>query len=298
MKKIPAFIFTSLLLTGCNFLNFKKNETNITTNKEIDQENHEHDWIISYDDYGAFLGRNENNITGFYDYNYLSFEFDEFSDQNIQNLNNKNIKTFAYLNVGSLENYRYYYDNFKNITIGEYENWEDEAWINVSNVEWQNFIVNTVAKGLKNRGAFGVYMDNVDVYTFAKENKLNFSNYATGLKNIIKGVSDLGLKVMINGGSEFLDDMNDKNDSIFDSIWGYHQEEVFSLIEDYDRNIFTTQNSEDSSYYKETLKMMHDKNKNLFLLEYTKNEALKEKIKRYCEENNIHFYIADSVELD
>lgn len=304
MKKIFILPFASLLFSGCSLLvnlkpNFNQNtKTPEGNNTGNNINNDDHGLIISYDDYGAFLGRSENNTQGFENYNYLSFEFDEFSDENIQKLNNKNIRTFAYLNVGSLEEYRSYYNDYKDITIGEYENWEDESWIDVTNSRWQSFIVNTIAKGFKNRGAFGVYMDNVDVYTVAKESKLNYSSYASGLKNIIKGVADLGLKVMINGGSEFLDDMNDKNDNIFDSIWGYHQEEVFSLIEDYDKNIFGKQDSEDSAYYKEIINLMINKNKNIFLIEYTKDENLKEQIKRYCEEVHAHFYIADSIELD
>lgn len=305
-NQFPLFLAT-ILLTGCDFSNFISIKDSATTSDKTNNDNinkdennnwqHE-DLIISYNDYGAFLGRSENNTEGFENYNYISLELDEFSDEKIQQLNNKNKKVFAYLNVGSLENYRSYYNDFKNITIGEYENWEDESWIDVSNTNWQNYVVNTIAKSFKNRGVFGVYMDNVDVYTVAKENNLNYSQYAIGLKNIIKGVADLGLKVMINGGSEFLDDMNDKNDSIFNSIWGYHQEEVFSLIEDYDKNIFGKQTEEDKNYYLEITKLMKDKNKNVFLLEYTKDDVLKETIKVACEMNNYHFYIADSINLD
>ena len=103
---------------------------------------------------------------------------------------------------------------------------------------------------------------------------------------------------MINGGSEFLDDMNDKNNEIFDSIWGYHQEEVFSLIKDYDKNIFGKQIEEDTNYYLEIAKIMKEKNKNIFFLEYTKDETLKETIKQACEINNYHFYIASNINLD
>lgn len=315
MKKIYKIFLATILLSGCDFSNFisirdkndngnnniNNNSTNNNNNNDDNGDNqghHDNDWIISYDDYGAFLGRSENNTTGFDKYNFISLELDEYSDETIQSLNNKGKKIFAYLNVGSVENYRYYYNDFKDITIGEYENWEDESWVDVTNTNWQDFIINTLAKSFKNRGVFGVYMDNVDVYTVAKESGLNYSNYAVGLKNIIKGVSDLGLKVMINGGSEFLDDMNDKNDSIFNFIWGYHQEEVFSLIEDYDKNIFGTQTKEDKEYYLEIAKLMKDKGKNIFLLEYTKNEFLKETIRTQCEINNYHFYIADSINLD
>ena len=298
MKKIYSLLLTTILLSGCGFLDLLNlNTKNQTTSGNNTQHNNNNDQIISYDDYGAFLGRSDNNSQGFDSYNYLSFEFDEFTDQTINTLNNKGIKTYAYLNVGSLETYRDYYNDFKDNTIGNYENWEDEKWIDVTNTSWQNYIVNTVAAGFKNRGAFGVYMDNVDVYSYAIENSLSKSGYANGLKNIIKGVSNLGLKVMINGGAEFLDDMNDAGDDIFDYIWGYHQEEVFSLIEDYDNNIFGTQDSEDSRYYKEILEMMGRKNKNLFMLEYTTNQTLKDQIKMYCEIQHVHFYIASDIDL-
>ena len=188
MKKFCVFLLSTILLSGCNFPDFVKINNKPTTDDKTDEkENNNNDnLIISYDDYGAFLGRSENNIEGFENYNYISLELDEYSDEKIQKLNEKGKKIFAYLNVGSLENYRSYYNNFKNITIGEYENWEDEAWIDVTDSSWQNFIVNTIAQSFKNRGAFGVYMDNVDVYSVAKEKQLTYSQYAVGLKNIIK----------------------------------------------------------------------------------------------------------------
>ena len=262
------------------------------------QQEQEKEESKTTDAYGAFLGRSNDNTQGFENYKYISLELDEYKDSTIQNLNTKGIYTFAYLNVGSLENYRDYYDDFKHLSIGVYEDWEDEVWIDISDTSWQNFVVNSLAKSFKERGAYGVYMDNADVYTLAKEEKLNYQSYALGLKNIIKGVADLGLKVMINGGSEFLDDMNDKNDNIFDSIWGYHQEEVFSLIINYDENIFGKQDEEDSSYYKEVAAFMKKKGKEIFFLEYTKDNHLISEIKNYCEAKNYHYYVASNINLE
>ena len=250
-----------------------------------------------FNDYGAFLGRSDNNVTDFNNYKYISLELDEFSDTNINRLSNKGVNFLAYLNVGSLENYRDYYEDYESITFKDYDNWPDERWIDVSNTSWQNFVVNTLAKGFKDRNVLGVYLDNVDVYSIAKEDGLNFNAYATGLKNIIKGVSDLGLSVMINGGAEFLNDMNDINDNIFDDIWGYHQEEVFSRITDYDHNCFGKQNDEDKEYYQKTASMMKNRGKEVFFLEYTKDEELKATIKQYCESNEYHYYFADNVDL-
>ena len=252
---------------------------------------------LKFNDYGAFLGRSDNDVTSFSNYKYVSLELDEFGDSNLKRLSGKGVNFLAYLNVGALENYRDYYDDYESITFKDYEEWPDERWIDVSNTEWQSFVVNTLAKGFKDRNAFGVYLDNVDVYTIAKDEAKDYSAFATGLKNIIKGVSDLGLKVMINGGSEFLDDMNDQESDVFNYIWGYHQEEVFSLITDYEKNTFSTQNKDDQDYYQEIAALMKEKGKEVFLLEYTTSESLKKTIQDYCEQKQYHYYISNDVDL-
>ena len=252
-----------------------------------------------YADYGAFLGRTENNTDGFQNYNYVSIDFEEYDTKTISDIKAMSCgDVFGYLNVGSIEKYRSYYKRFESITFLDYENWPDERWVDISNSEWQDFVVNTLAKEIKNKGGTGVYMDNVDVYSVCIEEKRPTSGVISGLKNIIKGVANLGLKVMVNGGAEFFDDMNDKNDTIFDSVWAYHQEEVFSLIKDYEKNIFGKQEKEDSEYYQEIASIMKKKNKQVFLLEYTKDETVKKSIKDYCEKNNFHYYISSSINLD
>ena len=252
-----------------------------------------------YADYGAFLGRNENNVMGFEKYNYVSIDFEEYSAESIQDIKSMSCEdVFGYLNVGSIESYRSYYKQFENITFSDYENWPDERWIDVSNSDWQDFVINTLTKEIKNKGGTGVYMDNVDVYSICIEQKRSTTGVISGLKNIIKGVSDLGLKVMINGGAEFLDDMNDKKDSIFSSIWGYHQEEVFSLITDYEKNTFGKQEKEDSEYYQEIASIMKKKNKEVFLLEYTKDSNVINTIREYCKTNDFHYYVSPNINLD
>ena len=252
---------------------------------------------VKCDDYGAFLGRSDNDVTHFSEYSFVSLELDQFGDSNINRLNDKGVHFLAYLNVGSLETYRDYYDDYESCTFKDYDNWPDERWIDVTNASWQNFVVNTLAKGFKERNAFGVYLDNVDVYSIAKEDGLNFTAYGTALKNIIKGISDLGLFVMVNGGAEFLDDMNENNDNVFDDIWAYHQEEVFSRILDYEHGGFGTQSQEDKEYYQEISSKMKEKGKEVFYLEYTTDANLKTEIENYCKDNSYHYYISNNVDL-
>lgn len=276
MKKYLLLLLTSLALVGCK-------------NKEQPEPFHGND-------YGAFLGRSDNDVTGFNQYKYVSVELDEFTHTNIERLTNKGTNFLAYLNVGSLETYRDYYDDYESFTFKDYDNWPDERWMDVTNQGWQDLMV-SLAQSFKNEGAFGVYMDNVDVYSIAKEDNMNFQAFAEAIKNIITRVSALGLKVLVNGGAEYFDDMNDIDDNVFDSIWAYHQEEVFSLIEDYDENVFTIQNEEDKTYYQEIASIFKAKGKQVFLLEYTSDNSLKETIKNYCDSNGYHYYVSSTVDL-
>ena len=278
MEKIFLFTLTALLLCGCKPRGVPEPERH-------------------YDDYGAFLGRSDNDVTSFSNYSYISCELDEFGDSNITRLNSKGVHFLAYLNVGSLETYRDYYEDYESLTFKDYDNWPDERWINVSNTDWQNFVVNTLAKNFKDRGAFGVYLDNVDVYSVAKEENLNYSAFEQGIKKIIEGITDLGLFVMINGGAEYLEDIKDDEDDAIGRIWGYHQEEVFSLITDYENNGFGKQTTENSDYYKEIAAMMKSLGKEVFLLEYTTDTQLIDCIKSHCDALGYHYYISNNVDL-
>ena len=312
MKK-TLLILLSLILTGCSFTNTYKNKDEKSTDNPSDppiinpvddkddedneeEEEHQND-VITWNDYGAFLGRSDDNSKDFDRYKYVSFEFDDFKQSTIQKLTSGGTQCFAYLNVGSLETYRTYYDRFSKYTFLDYENWSDERWIDVTNSEWQDFIVNTVAKCFKDKGASGVYLDNVDVYSIFKENKKDYSKAATALKTVINGLNNLGLKILMNGGAEFIDDMNDKKDTILKSIWAYHQEEVFSLIKDYDKDVFGKQSSEDSKYYKDMASIMKQKGAEVFFLEYTKDDSLKAQIDTYCSEHSYHYYCSSTVDL-
>ena len=276
MKKYLLLLLTSLALVGCK-------------SKEEPEP-------FRGNDYGAFLGRSDNDVTGFNQYKYVAVELDEFTHTNIERLTNKGTNFLAYLNVGSLETYRDYYDDYESFTFKDYDNWPDERWMDVTNQSWQDLMV-SLAQSFKNEGTFGVYIDNVDVYSVAKEENLNYQAFGSAIKNIITRVSALGLNVLVNGGAEYFDDMNDVDDNVFDSVWAYHQEEIFSLIEDYDENVFTTQNEEDKTYYQEIASIFKAKGKKVFFLEYTTDNSLKETIKNYCDSNGYHYYVSSTVDL-
>lgn len=103
---------------------------------------------------------------------------------------------------------------------------------------------------------------------------------------------------MLNGGAEFLDDALDKSDSVINSVHAYHQEEVFSLIEDYEKNIFGKQTKEDREYYQEISSKMKAKNKQVFYLEYSNDNSLISSIDEYCSNNSYFYYVSSSINLD
>lgn len=85
----------------------------------------------------------------------------------------------------------------------------------------------------------------------------------------------------------------------YNCVDGYTQEEVFSLIVDYSgKGKFGKQSSEDSNHYKEVISNVRKNKINTFLLEYTRDKAIKEKIMLYCRDNGITgYYISEDVNL-
>ena len=55
-----------------------------------------------------------------------------FSKKDIRKLHADGTKVYSYLNIGSVENFRPYYKTYEHLAIGDYENWEEEKWINVA----------------------------------------------------------------------------------------------------------------------------------------------------------------------
>ena len=252
--------------------------------------------IVSDNSFGVFLGMDFTGVNKLLDYQNVSIEIEEFKKNDIDRLKESNINIYAYLSVGSLENYRPYYDEFKQYTFQEYENWEDEKWIDVSVSSWQEKL-NELATSFKDLGADGLFLDNFDVYYYASEISAEFGekNYQ-GCYQILENLSKTGLKLLINSGTDFLERLDKENDSLINEIDWYAQECVFSNIKNYQRNIFTRQNKEDREYYQSIINIMK-KHSNILLIEYTRNKTIINDVKSYCKENNCHYFITDNVEL-
>ena len=149
--------------------------------------------------YGVFIGMTKEEGIKLNNYEVLVIEPTEYNKDDIKKLHEKNKKIYAYLNIGSLENYRPYYEKFKEKTLSAYDNWEDEYWIDVSDKEWQNLIVDELGKSIADKGFDGFFIDNCDVYYQFPEEKI-----FEGLCSILSGLRKYHLDPIINGGDTFV----------------------------------------------------------------------------------------------
>lgn len=203
----------------------------------------------------------------------------------------KGVKVYTYLNVGSIENFRDYYKKYEYLTIGTYENWEEEKWVDVSNKDWQKFM-GKLSKKLLKKGVDGFFIDNCDVYDYAKTKK-NFK----GLAKILKNIKRLGKEVMINGGDVFVTKYRKTYGSAKDIMTAVNQESVWSSIQ-FETGTFGKQPEDVRKYFSDYVQKCKKDGMEVYLLEYTKDKKLIRRIKQYCRKNKFHYYISDSIELD
>ena len=179
---------------------------------------------IKYE-YGVFLGADPEDIKDMESYRKIVIDAQYYSKEEVSSLKESGHIVYSYINLGSVEEFRDYFDTFSKYYLGVYENWEDERWIDVSQKEWQDFIVNKIAKDILDTGVDGLFVDNCDVYYNFKKDKIY-----DGVTEILKGFKAYGTYVMINGGDTYVREYAKRNknlDAVMDAV---NQESVFSAI--------------------------------------------------------------------
>ena len=242
--------------------------------------------------YGVFLGIEREDRDKISKYETVVIDAQYFYESDISSMKRNGQKVYSYLNIGSLENYRDYYDAFVNITFAEYENWDEERWVDVSNESWQNFILYDLSVELLDKGVDGFFIDNVDVYYYSDER----NDIYEGLCTILTGLKEKGTYLSINGGDTFVSRYLEENKSVNGIMDAVNQETIFSKI-NWDDETFGTNDPEETSYFKEYVETLARLKKDVYLLEYTTDDDLIKKIKEYCLNKNFKYYISSSLEL-
>ena len=241
-------------------------------------------------DYGVFLSLDSSDLKKISEYKTVIIDAQYFSKKDIEYLKRKGCTVYSYINIGSIEVFRDYYEKYSGLSLGDYENWNEEKWIDVSSYEWQKFLV-SLSKKLSDKNIDGFFVDNCDVYYQYPTEKV-FEGLTVILKNLMKHKKT----VIINGGDTYVTKYHNRYGSLKDIMTGVNQECVFSKI-DFEKKKFTVQEKCDRQYFQKYIEMCKDDELNVYIIEYTKNRKLINKIKSYCEKKSFHYYISSSIEL-
>ncbi len=242
-------------------------------------------------DYGVFLSVTEN-LPSLAQYDSVVIDAQYFTKEEIDAFRAEGHTVYTYLNIGSLETFRDYYDIYRDLALAPYENWDDEFWADVSNGRWQAFITQELAPALLQKNVDGFFVDNCDVYYhYPTEPVLN------GLTAMLHALVGTGKAVLLNGGDTYLDAYCASGGRWQDVITGINQETVFTRIL-WGTNRFAAASEEDRAYFTAYIERYAAMGADVYLLEYTRSRSLKEKIYEYCRKNGFVCYISDSVELD
>jgi hypothetical protein len=245
---------------------------------------------IKYE-YGVFLGADPEDISDMESYKKIVIDAQYFDKEEISRLKESGHTVYSYINLGSVEEFRSYFNKYKDYFLGVYENWEDERWVDVSKKEWQKFVVDDLAKKILDKGVDGLFVDNCDVYYNFKK-----SDIYNGVTEILKGFKKYDTYVIINGGDTYVTEYARKNKSLDAVMDAVNQVSVFSAI-DWDNDTFTKNNDEDREYFQDYCKLVSDYGKDVYLLEYTKDSKIIESIKKYCKEMGYTYYASTTLDL-
>ena len=276
-----ALLVILMFIMGCFFIKDDKVKT---------LEKNDYGKTLEKNDYGVFLNADASSLERFKKYDLIVIDAQYFTKKDIESLHQNGPKVYTYLNIGSVENFREYYKTYEKFTIGKYEHWDEEKWVDVSVPAWQKFI-EQLSKKLFEKGVDGFFIDNCDVYYYAPRKSI-----FEGLTAILQNIMTLKKAVIINGGDTYVTKYRERYGAVDHIMTGVNQESVWSGI-DFDKGTFNEQTRETREYYSKYLEACKADGMEVYLLEYTTDEKLIQKIKKYCKEKNFHFYISNSLEL-
>ena len=192
--------------------------------------------------YGVYIGAEPEEIISRDLPEIIVIDAQYYTGEEISDLKEGGHRVYTYINIGSVEAFRDYYKDFEGITLGVYENWEDEKWVDVSDERWQLFISDK-ADELIGKGVDGFFVDNCDVYY----------NYSTeeifeGVRAILKNLCEKNVYVMINGGDEFVREYLKLHGNLDGILDGVNQESVYTAI-DWKNSTFSVNAPEDREYF-------------------------------------------------
>lgn len=261
----------------------KSTKKNVTTTA-IKMPEGAYNWKISLNN--SIKGSAINKVKN---YKVLVIDAQNYNAQEVKKLKDAGHIVLSYLNIGSVESNRKYYNRFKSLRLKTYENWEDEYWVNVSSRTWQNFVINNLVASMVKKGVDGFWVDNTDVYEYNKRGSIY-----KGLVKILTRLRKYNKTVILNGGDQFITPLIKQGKKHL--IDGMVQEEVTTKISSYSgHGSFSNQSKEFQRYYERFFVTAKKANLSVGILEYTRSGSKKSSIKSYARKKKLNYCIASDL---
>ncbi|MDR3123989.1 MAG: endo alpha-1,4 polygalactosaminidase [Treponema sp.] len=243
--------------------------------------------------FGVFTGLGRDRLERLEGYDTAVIDAHYYTDMDIAVLHGRGIRVYAYCNIGSIEEFRPYYKDFEPLTLGPYEGWENERWINIAAPAWRRYLVEELARDLVRKGADGFFIDNTDLYYYYPQEAIY-----EGILDVLERLEEAyGLPLIINGGDVFMREALDRK-ALPAAVRGANQESVFTLP-DLRTGLLGRQNAETSRHYQAYLSRCRAAGLEVFITEYLQGDAaLRKQILDYCEQNGFTVFFAGSLALD
>lgn len=244
--------------------------------------------------FGVFTGLGPEYPERLEGYDLVVIDPQDYNGADIALIRERGTRVYAYLNIGSLEEFRPYYKDFELLALGAYEGWDDEQWIDIAAPSWRYYLVRVLAWDFFKKGVDGFFIDNTDVYYQYPERDIY-----DGILDTLEGLGgEYGLPLIINGGDVFMREALDRNDLKATTVRGVNQESVFTLPK-LRAGRFGRQSAEVSRYYQSYLSRCKAAGLDVFITEYLIDDAaLLTQILDYCERGGFTAFISGSPALD
>lgn len=243
----------------------------------------------SAEKYIVLIGEDPEITEKLSDIDLLVIDAEYFSQNDIARLRENGIhEIYSYINIGSIESFRSYDTDFEKYTLGAYENWPEEKWIDVSVPEWQACTASRV-DALIQKGVDGFFVDNTDVYyNYPQESIYD------GILTILDYMDHTGRKIMINGGDCFVKKYLTTEKNVL--IDGVNQENVFTAY-DFSKDVYTKNDQSTREYYTEYLDLAMSHGCTAYTLEYATDPTIRRQAATYAGKHGYICYISDNIGL-
>lgn len=244
------------------------------------------------EEYGVFIGLDQPDAEKTSGYKTVVIEPSVYTSSDIEAMHEEEQTVWGYLDVGSLEEYSSYFEEFRDDALGEYDGWDGEYWADVTDEEFTEFLTEDLADEYAKLGLDGFFLDNFDVYDMYETDEVYES-----LCDVLSRLRQYDLTIVVNGGDVFmtrlLSDKNQSDGTLPDAV---NQECVFTTCES--DGTYGTQSDETEQYFKEYLATVKETGIDVYLTEYRADTELSDEISQYCGDNGFAWYNAESRNLD